>query len=62
MTLDGSYYVVSHKEGAVVCLSLIDAKTREQVLGFTVKPSMTSGSHIITHDLATATKPLTMMS
>lgn len=62
MTLDGQYYVVSHKEGAVVCLSLVDAATRAYVPGFTVKPSMTSGSHIITHDLAKATQPITVMA
>ncbi len=62
MTLDGTHYVVSHKDGAVVCLSLIDAATREHVPGFTVRPSMTSGSHILTYDLAAVTRPPTVLT
>ncbi len=62
MTLDGKYYVVSHREGNVVCLSLIDADTQEHVPGFQVKPSMTSGSHIITHDLTAATRAISLLA
>jgi len=54
ITLDGKYYVISHKQNAMVCLSLISAETREHVPGFRVTPSFTSGSHIMTHDLAAA--------
>lgn len=61
MTLDGRHYVISHKDGGVVCLSFIDAVTHEPVIAFSVKPSMTSGSHIITHDLATATRPVSVL-
>ncbi len=52
MTLDHKYYVVSHKQGNAVCLSFLDATTREQVPGWTVSPSFTSGSHILAYDLA----------
>lgn len=61
MTLDGRHFVVSHQDGGVVCLSLIDRETREHVVGFSVKPSMTSGSHIITHDLAAAVRPVSVL-
>jgi hypothetical protein len=61
MTLDGKFYVVSHTVGATVGLSLIDAETREHVPGFSVKPSMTSGSHIITYDLAAVISAATVV-
>lgn len=54
MTLDKKYYVVSHKQGNAVCLSFMDAVTREQVPGWMVSPSFTSGSHILAYDLAAA--------
>lgn len=50
MTLDRSWYVVSHLAGRSVRLTAFSADTREPV-GFHVDPSFTTGSHVFAHQL-----------
>lgn len=48
LTLDRSWYVVSHLAGRSVRLTAFSADTREAV-GFHVDPSFTTGSHVFAH-------------
>lgn len=54
LTLDAEYFVVSHRSGQSVALTLMPTRTRVPIAEGRVEPSFTSGSHIFTHDLAAA--------
>jgi hypothetical protein len=52
LTLDDRFFVVSHKLGASVALTLVPTDTKKPVDEGRIDPSFTSGSHIFTHDLS----------
>jgi uncharacterized protein len=51
LTLDRRYFVVSHKLGSSVALTLVPTDTRVPASEGRIDPSFTSGSHIFVHDL-----------
>jgi uncharacterized protein len=54
LTLDGRYFVVSHRIEGNVVLTMVPTDTLKPSDAGRVAPSFTSGSHIFVHDLAAA--------
>src|SRR5690606_32664562 len=52
LTLDEQYFVLSHRTGRNVGITLVPTATRVPQAEGRVDPSFTSGSHLFTHDLA----------
>jgi hypothetical protein len=54
LTLDQRFFVISHKLGKSVVITLVDSDTLAALEEERIDPSFTSGSHLFTHDLSAA--------